>query len=68
MEGVWHRNHATQAEGRADIIATLVSFYKSGRLNFVLDNLSPAVFERDTAAKKPIAVSAFTWPARSRSG
>lgn len=57
MERVWQRNYANQAEARLDIISYIVGFYNSERLNSVLGNLPPAVFERNMAAKKPIAVS-----------
>jgi putative transposase len=57
MERVWQRNYANQAEAKADIISYIVGFYNSERLNSVLGNLPPAVFERNMAAKKPIAVS-----------
>ena len=60
MERVWQRNYANQSEARADIIAYIVGFYNSERLNSVLGNLPPAVFERNMAAKKPIAVSEIT--------
>lgn len=60
MERVWQRNYANQAEARADIISYIVGFYNSERLNSVLGNLPPAVFERNMAAKKPIAVSEIT--------
>ena len=57
MERVWQRNYANQAEARVDIISYIVGFYNSDRLNSVLGNLPPSVFERNMAAKKPIAVS-----------
>lgn len=60
MERVWQRSYANQAEARADIVSYIVGFYNSERLNSVLGNLPPAVFERNMAAKKPIVVSEIT--------
>lgn len=60
MERVWQRNYANQAEARNDIVAYIVGFYNSERINSVLGNLPPAVFERNMAAKEPIAVSEIT--------
>lgn len=60
MERVWQRSYANQTEARADIVSYIVGFYNSERLNSVLGNLPPAVFERNMAAKKPIAVSEIT--------
>ena len=60
MERVWQRNYANQAEARGDVISYIVGFYNSERLNSVLGNLPPSVYERNMAAKKPILVSEFT--------
>jgi putative transposase len=60
MERVWQRNYANQAEAKVDIVSYIVGFYNSERINSILGNLPPAVFERNMAAKKPIAVSEFT--------
>jgi putative transposase len=60
MEGVWQRNYANHAEARTDVTAYIVGFYNSERINSVLGNLPPAVFERNMAAKRPIAVSEIT--------
>ncbi len=57
MERVWQRTYANQAEAKADIVSYIVGFYNSERLNSVLGNLPPAVFERNMAEKRPIAVS-----------
>ena len=57
MERVWQREYANQAETKIDITAYIVGFYNCERLNSVLGNLPPAVFERNMAAKKPIVVS-----------
>ena len=57
MERVWQRSYANQSEAKTDIMAYIVGFYNSERLNSVLGNLSPAVFERNMAAKYPIVVS-----------
>ena len=57
MERVWQKSYANQAEARADIISYIVGFYNSERLNSVLGNLPPAVFERKMAAKESMVVS-----------
>lgn len=60
MERVWQRQYANHAEARKDIIAYIVGFYNTERLNSVLGNLPPAVYERKMAARKPIVVSEIT--------
>jgi putative transposase len=60
MERVWQRTYANQAEARLDIISYIVGFYNSERLNSVLGNVPPSVFEQNMAVKKPIVVSEFT--------
>ena len=60
MERVWQRDYANHAEAKTDVTAYLVGFYNTERLHSVLGNLPPAVFERNMAAKEPIAVSEFT--------
>jgi len=60
MERVWQRSYANQAEAKIDIVDYIVGFYNSQRINSVLGNLPPAVFERNMAAKKPIVVSEIT--------
>jgi putative transposase len=60
MERVWQRKYANHAEARIDITAYIVGFYNSERLHSVLGNLSPSVYERKMAAKKPIVVSEIT--------
>ena len=57
MERVWQRSYANQAEARIDIVDYIVGFYNSQRINSVLGNLSPAIFEQNRAAKYPIVVS-----------
>jgi putative transposase len=57
MERVWQRTYANQAEAKNDVTDYIVGFYNCTRLHSVLGNLSPSVFERKMAAKKPIAVS-----------
>jgi putative transposase len=57
MERVWQRTYANQAEAKNDVTDYIVGFYNCTRLHSVLGNLSPSVFERNMAAKKPIAVS-----------
>ncbi len=51
MERVWQREYANQAEAKIDITAYIVGFYNCERLNSVLGNLPPSVFERNMAAK-----------------
>ena len=60
MERIWQRTYANQAEAKIDVVSYIVGFYNSERLNSVLGNLPPAVFERQMAAKQPIAVSENT--------
>ena len=60
MERVWQRQYANHAEARIDIAAYIVGFYNCERLNSVLGNLPPTVFERNMAAKEPIGVSGIT--------
>lgn len=60
MERVWQRTYANQAEARKEVIDYIVGFYNCARLHSVLGNLSPAAFEQNMAARKPIAVSEFT--------
>ena len=57
MERVWQRCYANQSEATTDIMAYIVGFYNSKRLDSVLGDLPPAVFERNMAAKYPIVVS-----------
>jgi transposase InsO family protein len=57
MERVWQREYTNHAEARIDIANYIVGFYNSERLHSVLGNLPPSVYERNMAAKKPIAVS-----------
>jgi transposase InsO family protein len=60
MERVWQREYANHAEARIDIANYIVRFYNSERLHSVLGNLPPSAYERNMAAKKPIAVSEIT--------
>ncbi len=60
MERVWQRDYANQAEAKIDINTYIVGFYNCERLNSVLGNLPPSVYERKMAAKKPIVVSGIT--------
>ena len=62
MERVWQRDYANHAEARRDIIDYIVGFYNRQRLNSVLGNLSPSVYERQMAEKTPIEVSEITRP------
>jgi len=61
MERVWQRQYANHTEAKNDIDDYIVSFYNCKRLNSVLGNLPPIVYEREMAAKKkPIKVSEIT--------
>jgi putative transposase len=60
MERVWQRQYANHAEAKADITDYIVGFYNCKRINSVLGNLSPAVYERKMAAHEPIVVSEIT--------
>lgn len=60
MERVWQRQYANHTEARNDIADYIVSFYNCERLNSVLGNLPPTVYERKMAAKNPIVVSEIT--------
>lgn len=57
MERVWQRQYANHAEARKDIIAYIVGFYNTERLNSVLGNLPPTAYERKMVANEPIVVS-----------
>jgi putative transposase len=57
MERVWQRSYANQAQAKTDIISYIVGLCNCERINSVLGNLPPAVFERNMAARKPIVVS-----------
>ena len=54
------RQYANHTEARNDIADYIVSFYNPERLNSVLGNLPPTVYEREMAAEKPIDVSEIT--------
>lgn len=60
MERVWQRQYANHTEARNNIADYIVSFYNCERLNSVLGNLPPTVYERRMAAKNPIVVSEIT--------
>jgi transposase InsO family protein len=60
MERVWQRNYANHEEAKCDIAGYIVGFYNSQRLHSVLGNVPPSVYERNMAAKQPIAVSEIT--------
>ncbi len=49
-----------QEQAKAGISFYTVGFYNSERLNSVLGNLSPAVFERNMAKKYPVLVSGIS--------
>lgn len=60
MERVWQRQYANHAEAKADVTDYFVGFYNCKRLNSVLGNLPPAVYERKMAKPEPIVVSGIT--------
>ena len=60
MERVWQREYANHAEAKIDIAAYIVEFYNTERINSVLGNLPPVVFERKMAEKEPMMVSDIT--------
>lgn len=60
MERVWQREYANRTEAQTDITAYIVGFYNCERIHSALGNLSPSVFERNRAVKKPIGVSEIT--------
>ena len=60
MERVWQRQYANHAEAKVDITDYIVGFYNCTRINSVLGNLPPAVYERKMAVHEPIVVSEFT--------
>lgn len=60
MERVWQRQYANHAEAKADITDYIVGFYNCKRINSVLGNLPPSVYERKMAELEPIDVSEIT--------
>jgi transposase InsO family protein len=62
MDRAWQRSYANQAEARIDIVDYIVGSDNSQRINSPLENLPPAVFERNMAARKSIAVSEISCP------
>jgi transposase InsO family protein len=60
MERVWQRQYANQAEAKTDITDYIVGFYNCKRINSVLGNLPPTVYERKMAVREPIVVSEIT--------
>lgn len=56
-ERVWQQDYANHAEAERDITDYIVGFYNSERLHSTLGYLPPTEYERETAAKQPIAVS-----------
>lgn len=61
MEWVWRKDYANHAEAVNDITDYIVAFYNNVRLHSTLGNVPPTVYERKTAAEKPILVSENTW-------
>ena len=62
MERVWQRQYANHAEAKTDITDYIVGFYNCKRINSVLGNLPPTVYERKMAVREPIVVSEITCP------
>lgn len=60
MERVWQRRYANHGEARRDIADYIIGFYNSVRIHSTLGYLPPNVYERQTAAEPPIAVSEIT--------
>lgn len=60
MERVWRKDYANHAEAVNDITDYIVAFYNNVRLHSTLGNVPPTVYERKTAAEKPILVSENT--------
>lgn len=60
MERVWQRDYANHAEAIRDVTDYIVGFYNNVRLHSTLGYLPPTTYEREMAAKQPIAVSEIT--------
>ncbi len=60
MECVWQREYGNQMEAKKDITEYIVGFYNCSRLHSTLGNLTPMMYEKEMAAKKPIEVSEIT--------
>ena len=60
MERVWQQNYANHAEAINDITEYIVGFYNCLRLHSTLGNVPPLIFEKNFAAKKPLAVSSIS--------
>jgi transposase InsO family protein len=60
MEHVWQRRYANHGEARRDIADYIIGFYNSVRIHSTLGYLPPNVYEQQTAAEPPIAVSEIT--------
>ena len=56
MERVWQREYANQMEAQKDVTEYIVGFYNATRRHAALGNLAPIAFEKQFAAKQPIAV------------
>ena len=57
---VWQRDDANQREASKDMTDYIVGFYNCVRLHSTVGNFPPMIYERDSAAKKPIGVSEIT--------
>ena len=62
MERVWQRKYANQMEAIKDVSDYIADFYNCVRRHSALGNIAPLAYEKQFAAKQPIAVSKFTWP------
>ncbi|KAF4530881.1 hypothetical protein B566_EDAN018925 [Ephemera danica] len=60
MERVWQRKYANQMEAIKDVTDYIVGFYNCIRRHSALGNIAPLVYEKQFAAKQPIAVSKIT--------
>ena len=60
MERVWQKDHANHSEAMTDVADYIVGFYNSTRLHSKLGNLSPNVFECESAIQQPIDTSEIT--------
>lgn len=60
MERVWQRRYANHGEARRDIADYIIGFYNSVRIHSTLGYMPPNIYEQQTAAEPPIAVSEIT--------
>ena len=57
---VWQRDDANPREASKDMTDYIVGFYHCVRLHSTGRNFPPMIYERDIAAKEPIAGSEIT--------